>query len=157
MEGLPELRHIRGDRVYPPSTWGVLINSNQHPAEFVGLVLAPYVRPTKEEALLRGQAIHWRRLLSSQSAEQRHIPDTHATVVGHVLAEGELAIYLQVIHCGVARILVRDALRTLAKFLLVLFGPPVAQIPLGIELAALIVETVGEFVPDHGPNTTEVH
>ena len=41
--------------------------------------------------------------------------------------------------------------------LLVVRGPPVAEIAVGVELAALVVEAVGEFVTDHGADRAEVH
>src|ERR1700741_4038551 len=46
------------------------------------------------------------------------------------------------------RILVADTFGALVEFLPVCFGPPIFQVPLGVELAAFVVEAVGEFVAD---------
>ena len=40
--------------------------------------------------------------------------------------------------------------------LLIARSPPVAEIPVGIELAALIVETVRQLVPDYGADSAKV-
>ena len=48
-------------------------------------------------------------------------------------------------------------MRPLIEFLLVLFGPPVAQIPLSVELTPLIVKAVSQFMPDYGADPAKVH
>src|SRR5712692_648910 len=58
MEGVAELRHIRGDSIHAPLAWGMGIHSYPHSRELVGAVVAPHVRPAQEEALLGGQAIN---------------------------------------------------------------------------------------------------
>src|ERR1700754_1270378 len=46
---------------------------------------------------------------------------------------------------------------TAFKFIGIILCPPIAQGAIGIILAALIVKTVGHFVPDHRTYTTIVH
>jgi len=47
--------------------------------------------------------------------------------------------------------------RALFELFRVLGRPPVAQIPLRVELASLVVEPVRQLVPDDGPDRAEVH
>ncbi len=54
------------------------------------------------------------------------------------------------------RVLVGHAGGALFEFLGVLHGPPVAQIALGVELAAFVVEAVGQFVADGGAGVAVV-
>src|SRR5205807_5042370 len=67
-----------------------------------------------------------------------------------------LAIDFLIVHGCVAGILVGHTLRSGIKFFFILLGPPVAQVALGIELAALVVEAVSQFMSDYGANPTEV-
>lgn len=58
---------------------------------------------------------------------------------------------------GVVAILIDDALRLLQIRLLCVRLPPVAQVTLYIELAALVVESVCDFVSNDITDGTEVH
>src|ERR1039458_9801553 len=82
-----------------------------------------------------------------------------AAVIRGVLALGKQTILL---HTGAGsgnflRILVGDALAALVILLGVLGGPPVAQIAMSVELAALIVEAVSEFVSDDHADGAVIH
>ncbi len=55
------------------------------------------------------------------------------------------------------RVFVHDAVSALLEFRRVLLRPPVAQIAVGIELTALIVEAVRQLMPDYGSDSAEVH
>ena len=88
----------------------------------------------------------WPRVSFFQAMVSQHQP----TQVGDIFAHGQLAVDLDVIHCDIVRVLVRDATGALVKLLAVLRRPPVAQIALGIELPAFIVKAVGQFVSDGG-------
>ena len=88
---------------------------------------------------------------------QSHQRNADAAIIGGVLPQGELAIQLQIIHRYKTSVLVGNTTGALFKFLPVLLGPPVAQVSLGIELASLVVEAVGQLVPDHCADASEVH
>ena len=79
-----------------------------------------------------------------------HVSQHQPAQVGDIFAHGELAVDLDVIHGDVLRILVGDATGALLKLLAILRRPPVAQIALRVELAAFVVEAVGQFVADGG-------
>ena len=67
------------------------------------------------------------------------------------------AVELQIVHGDEAAVFVGDAAGALLKLRAVLRRPPVAQIALGIELAALIVKTMRQFVADDDSDAAEIH
>ena len=132
------------------------IDRHQHARDGIRAVLAPDVRPAQEETLLRGQAVNRWRLFPGHRADQRHVRDPHSTVVGGVLAQGQLAVELQIVHRHEAAVLVLGALGALFELLLVVGRPPVAQVAVRVELTALVVEAVGQFVADNCPDRAKV-
>ncbi len=54
-------------------------------------------------------------------------------------------------------VFIHQALRAFLEGLLVFRGPPVAQVALGIELAALVVKAVSKFVSNDGADAAEVN
>src|ERR1700704_3742661 len=87
---------------------------------------------------------------------ESHQRDARATIVGCVLAQSQFAIQLQIIDRDEVRVFVSHATRALFKFLAILFGPPVVQVPLRIELSPLIVEAVSEFVTNDKADAAKV-
>ena len=72
-----------------------------------------------------------------------------AAEVGDVLAHGEVAVD---VHAGqrLEGVVLRAQLPgAVFERLGVVGGPPVAQVAVGVDLAALVVEAVGELVADH--------
>jgi len=53
--------------------------------------------------------------------------------------------------------LVVDALGARIELLAIFFSPPIPQIPFCIELAALVIEAVRQFVPNDGTHRTVIH
>src|SRR5207247_9703197 len=74
----------------------------------------------------------------------------------HILTECQLSIDLDVINNHVLRILIGNATGPLFKLFCVLGRPPVAEIALGVKLAAFIVEAVSQFVPDGAASVTVI-
>src|SRR5262245_51141783 len=68
--------------------------------------------------------------------------------IRNVLSLGSRAINVQVSDGNVAIELINDFFRALLKLVRIFFGPPLFQIPFRIELAPLVVESVGDFMPD---------
>ena len=54
-------------------------------------------------------------------------------------------------------VLFHDAARALFKCLGILFGPPIVQVALGVELPSFIVESVRQLMSDHCPDRAVVH
>ena len=79
-----------------------------------------------------------------------------AAVVGGVFAEGELAVDLDVVDGGEGAVFVDEAIGAGGEFLEVFGGPPVVEVALGVELAAFVVEAVGELVADDGADVAVV-
>ena len=60
---------------------------------------------------------------------------------------GEFTVDHNIVHHGILGVLLDNAVRPAIEVFGVLFGPPVMQIAVGVELAAFIVESVRQFVP----------
>src|SRR5207253_3275859 len=88
---------------------------------------------------------------------KRHQRQARAAIISGVFALGEQAILFYARLGNLLGVLVRDALAALVVLLGVGRRPPVAQISLRIELAPLVVEAVGDFVPDHRAGAAEVN
>ena len=71
-----------------------------------------------------------------------------ATKVGKVFAEREFAVEVNAGDRLNGVVLLDHALRAFIEFLLVFFRPPILEIAVFIELAALVVEAMREFVAD---------
>src|SRR5205807_6950734 len=80
---------------------------------------------------------------------ERHQSDAGAAIVRGVFSQSEPAVQFQIVHRGKAAVLVGDATGASFKLLRILWGPPIAEIPLGIELAPFIIEAVGQFMANH--------
>ena len=89
------------------------------------------------------------RVPRARPGEIGHQREAQAAVVGGVLAERQPAVDVRVAGDRVAGILIGDAGGALFVGLAVGGRPPVAQVALAVELAALIVEAVRQLVADH--------
>ncbi len=78
--------------------------------------------------------------------QERDVGQAQAAIVSGVLAQGQLAIHLDVIDRDEVAVLLYFAVGFLVKAFAILGGPPVGEVSVGIELPAFIVEAVGEFV-----------
>ena len=91
---------------------------------------------------------------------QRQLPglvgDLEAGVVGDVLAEGQLAIDEIARERREGGVFGDQPLRLRGKARLVARCPPVAQVAVAVELAALVVEAVADLVADHHANAAVV-
>src|SRR6185503_14795384 len=161
-ERLLELLHVRdgADHAEPPRRMRIGLGELTR----LGLhhVLAPHVGEAEEEALLRGEAVDVHARLALQGLLERAERHAGAAVVGGVLAQGEAAVQVDVPVDGILDghelvVLLGDAVRALLEGGEVLRRPPVLEVALGVELAALVVEPVRVFVPDHDADPSEVH
>src|SRR5215469_13735474 len=73
----------------------------------------------------------------------RQISEDFTTKISYIFTQRQLAVDVNVVNYDVLGILVSNTLGAFLKFLPVFFGPPLAQIAMRVELAALIVKAVG--------------
>jgi len=83
--------------------------------------------------------------------------DDDAAEVGDVFAGRGLAVDVQRIEQGVAVELLHDAVHALVEALAVGLAPPLVQVAVGVVLAALVVEAMGEFVANGAGPGVAVH
>src|SRR5205823_9155997 len=116
---------------------------------FNPLIGAPDLCPTEEEALLGAKAVSVRRpRFARQGFFIRSIGDRQSTQVGDALPQNQLAILVQVAVDDVGVELIGNAGSARLEILQVLRAPPVFQVALTVELAAMIVKTMGDFMSD---------
>src|ERR1700730_8844717 len=125
---------------------------------FGTLVRAPYLRPAKEEALLRSEAVQifWTRL-PFQGFFIGGVGDRDAAKVTDALAQNKFSVLMQAGLDFVGVELFFDAGRALIEILAVLRGPPIAQVAFGVKLRTLIVKPMGNFMTDHGAHAAVVY
>ena len=111
---------------------------------------APHLAKAHVEALVARQAIEHGRRLAAQRDFIGFIGDRHARVVGDVLAQGQRAVDVVARQGAVAVVLLGQRIGLGGEVLAVGRGPPVAQVAVAIGLAALVVETVADFMADDG-------
>src|SRR5260370_32748927 len=105
---------------------------------------APALAVADEEALLGRQPVDRLELLAARRLAPGPVGQEQTAEVGHVLAQGELAVDLDVVDDGIAAVLLLDAVRPRLELARIPRPPPVAQVAAVVELTALVVEAVGE-------------
>src|SRR5581483_7542860 len=116
-------------------------------------VFAPDLRISDEEALLGRETFHGLIIASigfpfRPLGIQGHHGNANTAVVGGVLAQGKAAIKVYVVDGYERTVLVGDATGALVKLLAVCGRPPVSEVSYSVELTALVIEAVREFVSD---------
>ena len=132
------------------------IDGGIHAFGFVAGVGTPALSVADEEALLGSEAVDRFQFLAAGFTLPGHVSQHQPAQIGDIFAHGQLAVDLDVIHGDILRILVGDATGALVKLFAILRRPPVAQIALGIELAAFVVEAVRQFVANGGAGVAVV-
>jgi hypothetical protein len=108
----------------------------------------PHLAQAHEEALIAGQAVDHRRLFALQRQLVRLVCDRHARVVADVFAQGQFGVDVIARQRAVWAVLRHQLLRLGREVLMVLRGPPVAQVAVAVVLRTLVVETVADLVAD---------
>ena len=139
-EGLLKLRYVAHYAVDAKISGRMRIGLGTKARKFGPTAFAPHLREAQEKALVGGESVTRRRLLTGEVILERHVGEAHAAVIGRVLAERELAVDVDVVDDREAAVFVHDARGTLVEGFRVGRRPPVAQIAFGIELPALVVE-----------------
>jgi hypothetical protein len=126
----------------------VRIGDGVHTLAFWTLVAARPLRHPDEEALIRRESVERRKVLSLGGFLPRQKRQPGAAEIGQILSQRQLAVDFDVVDDGEAGILVGNAFGGSFEGLRVGLGPPVFQISVGVELPALIVEAVRQFMTD---------
>src|SRR5205807_4349121 len=124
------------------------IGRGPHAQVFRTLIGAGPLGKTHEESLIRRKAVGGLQVLAFVGVFPRDVAQYLAAQVGHIFTQGKLAVDVDVIHNHILSVLVLDALGAFVELLPVFLGPPVFQIAFGVILAALIVKTVGQLMPN---------
>ena len=101
------------------------------------------MRESDEESLRGCEAVDLLQIHALGLIFPRHVAEKLPAQVGDIFAEGERAVDVHVIDHHILTVLILHALGAGVELLAILFCPPVAEIALGIELAAFVVEGVG--------------
>src|SRR5216683_1301115 len=161
-EGGGELGQIGDDAVDAGKSGGVGIGEGLDAAVGLAGVLAGPLGEADEEALVGGEAVYrfeavaglkiggFGRLLPGD------VGDEGSAEVGYVLSAGELAVDVDVVDDYVGGELVAEAVDAVLEAFGVVLRPPVLEVALGVELAALVVKGVGELVADGGAGVAVV-
>src|SRR5207237_3680158 len=99
-----------------------------------------------ERLLLVIESAHVRRWLSLPLRAQRGDHQLHAADVGDVLAQGQVPVQVHVVDRDVPVVLLRHARGTMLVRLGDARRPPLPEVSVAVELAALIVEAVRPLV-----------
>src|SRR5580704_2244713 len=121
------------------------IGCGLEPAVGLTSVFACPLGEADEEALVGGEAFDRLQLLTRGCPLPGYVGDKSAAEVGYVFAAGELAVDVNVVDDDVASELVAKAVDVIFEALGVFLGPPVFEVAFAVELAALVVEGVGEL------------
>ena len=112
------------------------------------LVAARPLRHPDEEPLIGSKTVNGVQILIFGRILPRHVSQNRAAQVRHVLTQRQLAVNLDLVYYCVLRILIGHAGSSLLEFRGVVFGPPVMQVSLGVELPAFVVEPVSQLMAD---------
>ena len=139
------------------------IGGHDQARDFGPHIRAPRIGVRQEEALAVGPAIRTliveRLALLLQRGFQGIQRQMDAAVVGGVLSLRQQAVLLDS-GAGIGdilRVFVGDALAAFVILFGVVGSPPVAQVAMRVELAALIVEAMDDFVADDHADGAVVH
>src|SRR5580704_4625313 len=119
-------------------------------------VRASPLRVADEEALLWSQSIDGLEILVRRRRFPSDVRENFAAKISDVFAHRQSAVDVHVVDAHVAGILVADTLRSLIEFFAIGVRPPIFQVAVGVELAALIVESVRQFVADRAAGVAVV-
>ena len=150
--GVVEFADVRQRDVDAVASQSVDVHLGELEDGFGTDVGGPYGSIGEEEALFGREAVHLVLvdLAFLDGVLHSEVADVEAAVVGDVLAEGECAVG---VGFGIVEDLdgvecVDEYLSVLLEVGGILLGPPVVEVAVLVVVAALVVETVGEFVSD---------
>src|SRR5436190_14380135 len=138
-----KLGHVRKRAVDTPFRQRMRICRDLQPCKFGRFLACPNLRPAEEETLLIGKSVYRRGFrLARFRLQVGRVSDRESSEIADVVAKRQLAVDEQPgLHFEAVKLL-DDARGSLIELFLVFGRPPTFQVALGIEAAALIVESV---------------
>ena len=117
---------------------------------FIGYVLAPHLRPSQEKPLLVCKPIDGGWLFFPfQRFIEGMVAEGQSAQVGNILPECKFSIDLKSFcHLNGAEIILQ-AFSEGGKIFGIFLCPPVVLVPAAVVLRTLVVETMGNLMPDH--------
>src|SRR5579859_938450 len=115
----------------------------------VAHLVVPDLRETDEQSLLAGETVNDRRRTALARQPVGAHGDRKPGIVGDIFAERQRAVDVIAGQRAEGVILRNQAVRLLFETLAILPGPPIAQVALAVELAAMIVKGVTDLMTDH--------
>src|SRR5271156_1002793 len=132
------------------------IDGGTEPFGFVARIRTPALPVSDEETLLRRESFERFEGLSLRILLPRHVSQNHSAQIGDIFAERQFSVDLNLVQNYILRILIRDATGALLKRFGIVRRPPVAQITVGVKLAAFVIKAVRKFVADRRASIAEV-
>src|ERR1043165_869214 len=149
LEGRGKRWHVRERPVDAKTCQRVLVALRHQSLPLGPGLLRPDLCPAEKETLLGCKAADiGRTRLALHGFLKGVISHVEAAQIGDGFARHQLALHVETLLHFVAAELVDDALGALLEILHVGVGPPVLEIAFLVELRALIVEAVRDFVAD---------
>ena len=121
-----------------------------------GHVVSPDAAIAQVEALGRSEAVHLLAVAVLLRGLESVIGDAQAALVGDVLAQGQVAVGMLVLHDDDLVELCSQLLGGFLELLAVLLGPPVGHVAVLVKHAALVIKAVGHLVADNHADGTKV-
>ena len=146
-----KLGHVRDNPVYAVLPGGVRVGGRSETQVFWAVVVAGPLRHPNEETLVRSEALGCFQTLPFRFFFPGDIGQERAAKIRDVFASRQVAVDVDVVDHDILLVLVLYALRAIVELVRILRGPPVMQVAFRVELAALVVETVRQFVADRAP------
>src|SRR6185503_18365356 len=148
-EGRVELIHVGDDAVRAKFARRVRVGQDDLTHEPLAPLRAPGLAVAEEKPLRSRVAVNHRRLGAVQRVDVGAVGDRGAREVADVLAERELAVYVEPGQRLERRVLLYEARGLRLELVVVLGRPPVAQVAVAVELSPAVVEAVADLVADH--------
>ena len=122
----------------------------------LGHVVGPDAAIAQVEALSGSEAVNLLAVAELLGGAEGIIGDAQTALVSDVLAQGEVAVGMLVLHDNDLVELCGKFLGSSLELLAVLLGPPVGHVAVLVEHAALVVKAVGHLVTDNHADSTKV-
>ncbi len=155
-ESFLELGEVGYDSVNAGEAGGVGVGEGVDAEVFGAVVLAGPLGHADPVALVGGEAVAGGEGLAGCLFLPGDVGEEGAADVGYVFSAGEFGVDVDVVDDDVGRVLVADAVDAVFEVFGVGWGPPVLEVAGGVELAAFVVEGVGELVADGGAGVAVV-
>src|SRR5437773_6875202 len=122
----------------------------------IAYLAAPRLRRAGEQALVASESVDQWAILAAERELVRFVGDRQTGAVCDVLAKRELAVDVKSGHRLVDTVVRDQSLGLHLELVVALLGETIAQHPVGIVLAAMIIDAKRDFINDHRPDAAEI-